>query len=114
MTTLANLPDPLPLAACATREDFDTRATCPSCPTCDTIDTIDVASCQAAAHATRLAIARWRQGLAPSAMQVATALRASAQERWYAHTLTEFDAWRASGGFGQDGGHEAPHKADAQ
>lgn len=65
-------------------------------------DAVDNSHCQAALHATQLAIGRWRLGQHPTEMQVAAALRASAQERWYAHALTQLDAWRASGGFGQD------------
>jgi hypothetical protein len=103
MTTLDSLAALPPLADAATSEGIAT------------IDTVDADICQAAAHATRLAIARWRQGVDPSGMQVAAALRASAQERWFALALTRLDAWRASGGFGQDA-QQTTHaqKADAQ
>lgn len=87
---------------------------CPTLPSTDDEETADATlhranradACrsldQSATHATRLALARWRNGKSATEMQLAAALSASPQERWYVHTRDQLAAWRANGGFAND------------
>lgn len=54
---------------------------------------------QAALHATRLGLARWRSGYTYAEMQIAKALRPSPQAAWYAAAHKNFQDWLAAGGF---------------
>lgn len=54
---------------------------------------------QAALHQSKLALARWCSGHTYAEMQIAKALRATAQADWYEAAQRNFQEWLAAGGF---------------
>lgn len=106
MHTPAHLPKPDERAECGNFADSDDSANHTAAIVdrrAHRRDDAELDMRQAAAHATREAIARWRRGQSLPEMQVASALSVSSQERWYAHTLQQLQQWRASGGFAEPG-----------